>query len=79
MALPPPRLAEPLPDLRAVDDALLAHPAAQRALRMGLLEARRAALIQARGLIAWGRPLLVWYVTRTLQKEARCNDGCHSS
>jgi len=59
MALPPPRLAEPLPDLLAVDDALLAHPAAQRALRMGLLEAKRAALVQARGLIAWGRPLLV--------------------
>ncbi len=43
IALPLPSLAEPLPDLRAVDDALLARLASQRVLRMGLLEERRAA------------------------------------
>lgn len=63
MALPQPHLAEPLPDLLAVDDALLAHPAAQRALRLGVLEAKRSALGQAQRLIVWGRPLLVAIIT----------------
>jgi len=59
MALIQPHLAEPLPNLLAVDDTLLAHPAAQQALRLGVLEAKRSALSQAQNLIIWGRPLLV--------------------
>lgn len=42
-----------------IDEALLDHPAAQRAHQRGLLRAKTEALRTAEGLIQWARPLLI--------------------
>jgi len=53
---------QPAPNLAqafTIDEALLEHPAAQRAHQRGLLRAKTEALHAAEGLIGWARPLLV--------------------
>lgn len=54
-----PQLAASLAQAFTIDEALLDHPAAQRAHQRGLLRAKTEALHAAEGLIGWARPLLV--------------------
>jgi hypothetical protein len=54
-----PQPAASLAQAFTIDEALLEHPAAQRAHQRGLLRAKTEALRAAEGLIGWARPLLV--------------------
>src|SRR5579859_2744926 len=50
-------------DIFQHDITALDTPAAQRALHMGLLHAKREAMRSAEQLIRWGRPLLIGIIT----------------